>query len=238
MKLVKSLHQKKYRDQTGLFLVEGVKLVGEAIQYGAKLEMIAYACELDEIDYALPAQAIRISKKDLSRISMLKNPNRILAVCRQYAEQSITETEDWMVALNRVSDPGNLGTILRICDWFGVSQVLCDRETVELYNPKVVQASMGSIFRVKVNYLELEEYLSECDRIKVLADMEGDSVYDSEFPPQGILIMGSESHGPDEFIRKSADKILTIPKAGGGESLNVAVSTGIILSHLRRFSST
>lgn len=233
MKLVKSLHQKKYRDQHGLFMVEGVKLVGEAIHEGAKIEMIAHACEANELPYELPDHSYRVSQKDLERMSALKTPNRILAVCEMRPLQH-AKPAGWSLALDRISDPGNLGTILRICDWFGVNRVLCDPETVELYNPKVVQASMGSIFRVGVEYRSLIDFVSENPNLPVYgADMDGESLYRGDFPAEGILVMGSEAHGLQTEIRNRIDRLVSIPKVGGGESLNVAVSTGIILSHLR-----
>lgn len=238
MKLVKSLHQKKYRDQTGLFLVEGVKLVGEAIHSDAKLEMIVYACDPEELPYTLPDHAMRINPKELERLSVLKTPNRVLATCRKLTEKSSEGHSGWIVALDRVSDPGNLGTILRICDWFGVQEVICDLETVDVYNPKVVQSSMGSIFRVAVRYLDLEEFLRETDRSVYLADMDGKPFYEMNFSAPGIIVMGSESHGSRDSIREFVNEVVSIPKTGFGESLNVAVSTGIILSYLSRPSSS
>jgi len=232
--MVKSLQQKKYRDEHGLFLIEGVKPVNEAIHSVAKLEMIVYACAPDELPFQLPENSFRVTPKDLRRISSLKNPNRVLAVCRK--EIPVEEYHnDWVVVLDQVSDPGNLGTILRICDWMGIGQIVCDRDSVDLYNPKVVQASMGSIFRVKVTYEDLPEFLNESGVENILeADMEGTSVDEYDFPEKGILVMGSESHGLRAEVSALCTENVSIPQFGGGESLNVAVSTGILLSHLRQ----
>ncbi|HKK38862.1 MAG TPA: RNA methyltransferase [Cryomorphaceae bacterium] len=234
MKLVKSLQQKKYRDEHGLFLVEGVKLVNEAIHSQAKLEMIVYACEEDELPFTLPLNSYRVSPKELGRMSGLKTPNRVLAVCHK----DLPTKENfvgWIVALDQISDPGNLGTIIRICDWMGVDQIVCAQESVDVFNTKVVQASMGSIFRVEVIYESLEEYLEESNLETILeADMEGQSIYEYEPSVEGILVMGSESHGLRPEISAKCTGKISIPQFGGGESLNVAVSTGIILSHLRK----
>jgi len=234
MKLVKSLQQKKYRDEHGLFLVEGVKLVNEAIHSQAKLEMIVYACEEDELPFDMPLNSWRVSPKDLGRLSALKNPNRVLAVCRKdWPRKELLE--GWVVALDQISDPGNLGTIIRICDWMGVDQIVCATDSVDVFNPKVVQASMGSIFRVNVSYHHLEEYLEKSDSETILeADMKGDSVYSFQSPDKGVLVMGSESHGLRSEISAKCTGKISIPQFGGGESLNVAVSTGILLSHLKR----
>jgi len=234
MKLVKSIHQKKYRDQQGLFLVEGVKLVNEAIQSDAKLEMIAYAGEVDDLPFNLPYNSFRISEKDLGRISALKTPNKVLAVCKKKHIPEI-KTIGWSVVLDQISDPGNLGTIIRICDWMGVKQIICDNDSVDVYNPKVVQASMGSIFRVNVVYVDLVQFLSEStEKVILAADMNGESIYDFSTPDEGLLVMGSESHGLRKQILDKCSSKISIPKLGQGESLNVAVSTGIVLSHLMR----
>jgi len=229
---VKSLQQKKYRDEHGFFIVEGVKLVKEAIDSQAKLEMIVYACEELELPFFLPANSYRVSQKDLGRMSGLKNPNRVIAVCHKLDEPSLA-SEGWTVALDEVSDPGNLGTIIRICDWMGIRHIVCAENSVDVYNPKVVQASMGSLFRVDVNYLKLEEFLKRDDQgLLVEADMSGEPLSEVEWPERGVLVMGSESHGLRKEISELCQTKVSIPKRGGGESLNVAVSTGIILSHL------
>ncbi|MCH2213950.1 MAG: RNA methyltransferase [Flavobacteriales bacterium] len=234
MKLVKSLHQKKYRDQQGLFLVEGVKLVNEAIQSEAKLEMIVYAGEEEELPFTLRSESYKASAKDLGRVSALKTPNKVLAVCQKHMKSSPVDS-DWTVVLDQISDPGNLGTIIRICDWMGVKQIVCDNESVDVYNPKVVQASMGSIFRVNVSYHDLSIYLDQSPADVILAaDMDGDSIYKSESPQKGLLVMGSESHGLRPEVLEMCSGKIAIPKLGQGESLNVAVSTGILLSHLMR----
>jgi TrmH family RNA methyltransferase len=235
MKLVKSLHQKKYRDRTGLFLVEGIKLVGEALQSDAKVEMIAYSGESEQFPYRLPNSAFRVSEKDLRNLSALRTPNRILAVCHKPKVARVPEEAPWVVAFDGVADPGNFGTIIRICDWFGIEHLACSPHCVDVHNPKVVQASMGSIFRVKVHYLDLKQFLSE-GRPVFVADTKGESVYDTEFPDRGVLVMGSESHGPSSELVGSEHRVLAIPGIGRAESLNVAVSAGIILSHLRRSS--
>lgn len=236
-KLVKSLKQKKYRDLNGLFVVEGVKLVGEAIDAAnAKVEMVVYTGEISDFDYILPENAYYASPKELEIISGLQTPNRIMAVCRKMEEVNAIDFSGPVLALDGVSDPGNLGTIIRLCDWFGFSQIICDHRTVDVYNPKVVQASMGGIFRVSVRYTELPAFIENLPKEQGVfgADMDGISIYDADMGASPLIIMGSEAHGLSEAVSKLVPNKISIPRYGQGESLNVAISSGIIAAELRR----
>src|SRR5690554_1078023 len=234
IKTTRALHQIKYRDLTGTFLVEGVKMVGEALSTGAKIEMIAFSGDPAEFPYALPVDALTAIRADLERMSAMKTAPPILAICRQPTVGEAFRPTSTFFALDGVKDPGNLGTVLRICDWFGIESLLCSPDCVDVFNPKVVQASMGAIFRVKVTYGDLlpvaESFQGEFSLL--VADMDGESIHRLEWPDKSMVVFGSESHGPSPEIREKADIVFTIPGGGRGESLNVGVAAGITASHL------
>jgi len=235
-KLIKSLQQKKYRDLNGLFLVEGVKLTEEALRHNQGVEKVIYSGDKSNFHFSLPENAISVSPKELEILSGQKTPNRILAVCRKFSEEThITRLSPTLV-LDGVADPGNLGTIIRLCDWFGFSQLICSNESVDLYNPKVVQASMGSLFRVKVIHTDLQEFIGGLPEGKKIygADMHGTSIYDVDFEIHPVVVFGSESHGINDKLKALMSEKISIPQTGGGESLNVAVSAAIISSEIRR----
>lgn len=222
IKKIKSLHQKKFRKEYGLFLAEGEKIVGELIR--SDLEIV-------EMYATMEFQGAQvITNKELTRISSLKNPNKVLAVAR--IPGFVANPSGSAILLDGVNDPGNLGTIIRIADWYGIDQVICSPDCADCYNPKVVQATMGSLFRVKLVYTDLEAYLSNSDLDSYAAVMNGDLIQ-SPAPSNGFnLIMGSESHGIRQDLDQLADHRVTINRVGVAESLNVGVATGIILDRL------
>jgi len=232
IKFISSLGLKKYRDKHQMFIAEGPKVIGEFLSAGYQLHK-SYA-EGDDTLTGLPAQPVNTSQ--LKRISQLKNPNNCLAVFYK-PRSSPPKFSGLTLALDGLRDPGNLGTIIRLCDWFGVDELLCSEDTVDCYNPKVVQASMGSLARVNVNYLNLEETLDSIDLLVFTTDMEGESVYNAGLPKRAVLVMGNEGKGISPGIFKLADHRVTIPSFGGGqgaESLNVAMATAIMLNEFRR----
>ncbi|MEP5913894.1 MAG: RNA methyltransferase, partial [Flavobacteriaceae bacterium] len=172
---------------------------------------------------------------ELKQMSSLSNANGILGVFRIFDIAKIENT-DWMVALDVVRDPGNLGTIIRLCDWFGINQLVCSLDTVDCYNPKVLQATMGSIARVNIVYTDLEEFLTNADTPVYGAFMDGDVVYDKKLPKSGILVMGNEANGISAEINSKIKNRIAIPQFGSAttESLNVATATGILLNEIRR----
>ena len=177
-----------------------------------------------------------ISESDLKKITALASPNTCLAVFKIPTEKKIIES-GLILALDSIRDPGNLGTILRLCDWFGINQIICSKETVDIYNPKVVQATMGSIARVNVNYIDLEDFISKTKLPVFGTFMDGDSIYKTNLPQEGIIIMGNEANGISPELEKLAKNKLAIPRFGNlqkTESLNVATATAIILSEFRR----
>ena len=225
IKEIKALGQKKFRDERRLFVVEGEKLVAEALQSG--FDIVAHYRVED------------IGEDAMARISQLTHPSPALAVVRQPAQAPIDiQPDELVLALDGIRDPGNLGTILRIADWFGIRQILASEDTVELYNPKVVQATMGAIFRVKVSYVKLADYL-RCPAVEVYGTfLEGEDIYSAELTQGGIIVMGSEANGISPEVAATVTKKLYIPPfpkdAHTSESLNVAVATAITVSEFRR----
>lgn len=234
LKLVKSLHQKKYRNQHELFFVEGFKLVDELLRSGFTLEFLCATKENMEL-FSTVSPLYEITEGDLRKISALKNPNGVLAVFR-IAKNEFLKENSWMVALDTVQDPGNLGTIIRLCDWFGIQNLLCSLDTVDCYNPKVLQATMGSIARVCITYLDLKDFLSKTKLPVYGAFMQGESVYKQNFTSAGILVMGNEANGISKELEKLISQKITIPQFGKqtAESLNVAMAAGILLNEIRR----
>ena len=235
IKLIKSLAQKKFREQHNLFTVEGIKGITEFLNSDIKVHHIYTTKSIFEID---KSGETLISEADLKKISQLKSPNTVLGVF-EIPKTEVIDTSHLIVALDAVRDPGNLGTIIRLCDWFGVKDLVCSKTTVDCYNSKVVQASMGSLTRVNVSYVDLEAFLSESKNESFGTFLDGDSIYESALSKDGILILGNEANGISKSIETLIDKRLTIPRFGNlktTESLNVATATSICLSEFRRFS--
>lgn len=232
LKILRSLRQKKFRNEHGKFLVEGEKLVQEAIESDFEVEAVYHG--QNQILPKHGSFAVQeVSQKELSQISSMKNPPGIMALVR-IPDESFEISSDKILAVENINDPGNLGTILRIADWFGIEIVLCSEETVEEFNPKVIQSSMGSIFRTRLVRVDLNEKLEKLKRDGYSifgAEMSGQKLDRDTISQKAVLIMGSESHGISPEIQKLLDMSVTIEKRGGAESLNVAVATGIILSH-------
>ena len=234
IKLISSLHLKKNRIANQLFIAEGVKVIQELLKSNFILEHL-YCTEplFDEVP--LPLKSL-ISESELKKISALSTPNNCLAVFKIPASMPILD-KGLILALDDIRDPGNLGTILRLCDWFGISQVVCSEQTVDLYNPKVVQATMGSIARVNVSYIDLNVFLQKTTLPVFGTFMDGSNIYKETQPKEAIIVMGNEANGISESIEKIIKNRLTIPRFGDlqqTESLNVATATAIILSEFRR----
>lgn len=233
IKFIKSLHQKKYRTQHGLFVAEGVKLIGELLDSDISPKELYATDEYTDARTDVPIH--RISNSELVRMSSLKSPNKVLGVFYIPTPEPL-DFSGWILALDRVQDPGNLGTIIRLCDWFGIGHLLCSTDTADCYNPKVLQATMGSIARVNVVYGSVESVLRECGLPTYGASVEGQSVYDLDLPDSGILVMGNESSGISAGITNLLDFAVAIPSYSGSkaESLNVATATAVLLSEIRR----
>lgn len=232
VKLIQKLHQKKYRNELNLFIVEGKKSINEFLQAGYTPQLLIAT---EAFTTNVPQHLITpVSKDELCKVSTLQNPDEGLAVFEQPKHKGILQ-EGVIVALDNVQDPGNLGTIIRLCDWFGVETLLCNTQTVDCYNPKVVQASMGSLTRVAVHYLDLAAFLTTTTLPVYTMDLEGENLYTATFPKDCILILGNEANGITAEVRALSNEVITIPrfsKHQRTESLNVAMAGAIILSEV------
>jgi TrmH family RNA methyltransferase len=229
-KYLNSLKQKKYRNQHSSFIVEGEKMVNELVASDFEIEVI-YGVE-DLLSYP---SIVSITEKELASISLLKTPNKYFAVAKQKNFYS-TNFEGLTLVLDNIQDPGNLGTIIRIADWFGISTIVCSPTCVDLYNPKVVQATMGSLFRLNVIYTDLIPFLEDNkDKAIYGALLGGENVYEANIQKDNsILIMGNESKGVSKTLKPFINHKISIPQFGKAESLNVAVATAILCSEYRR----
>lgn len=234
LKLITSLQQKKFRMANGLFIAEGVKVIGELLSAGFALEYL-YTTE-PLFPEGKPEKRALVSNAELKKMSALSTANNCLAVFRIREERPIDES-GLVVALDDIRDPGNLGTIIRLCDWFGISQLVCSNGTADLYNPKVVQSTMGSMARVNVLYTELDEFLKNTKLPVFGTFMDGATLYDEKLPGAGIIVLGNEANGISAEVEKLCKHRIAIPRFGKlqkAESLNVATAAAIVLSEFRR----
>ena len=234
LKLITSLSQKKYRQKHNLFIAEGVKVLNELLN--SPLEIETLFCTDDFEANISEKKIVRISETELKKVSTLKSPNKALGIFK-IPKEKVLQNSGLTVALDAINDPGNLGTIIRLCDWFGVTQLVCSKDTVDCYNQKVVQASMGSLTRVSIYYTDLENYITKSNLDTFIADMDGENVYKTKLPKEGILIMGNEANGVSEEIKSLLQHKISIPRFGETqetESLNVATATAILLSEFKR----
>ncbi len=241
IKLVKSLQLKKYRDETGLFVAEGEKCV-EELRKGFELVHLFINGEADK------REAIHVSQTQLEQMSGLRTPQGVIGVFKKsehsdYSEYS--ENSDLLLVLDGIQDPGNLGTIIRTCDWFGVRTILCSPDTADCYNPKVVQATMGALARVQVHYLDLPTFLKSTTIPVYGTLLDGRDMYEelrsegvNELKSKAIIVMGNEGNGISQAVRPFITHPLRIPSypkdAETSESLNVAIATAIVLAEFRR----
>ncbi len=214
IKFIKSLSQKKFRIKNRLFLIEGKKGIFELLNSRLKLHSL-YTTE--DIFNASEEKTHLISEADLKKISNLHTPQTALAVFHM-PEGAQPEVKGLQVVLDEVQDPGNLGTIIRLCDWFGVEDLICSNGTVDCYNPKVVQATMGSIARVKVHYLDIAEYLAEANKKTPVYGtfLEGKNVYSESLSAEGIIVLGNEANGISAEVEELVSKKLLIPQVWSG----------------------
>lgn len=236
-KFIKSLQLKKYRKQEQCFLVEGAKSVLEVLNSDFKVkQLIATGHFLkNKLPVQVGMEVIETSAQQLTTLGTLKSNDAAIAVVGiKPQQQPIILSGEWVIALDDVNDPGNLGTILRLADWYGITNIIASEQTADFYNPKVIAASKGSFCRVNIFYTQLLEYLPLCKLPMYGAVMEGESVHTTKFDKGGILIMGNEANGISKEIFNVLNKKITIPRHGGAESLNVAMATAIICDNIRR----
>lgn len=237
IKYIQTLGQKKFREEEKCFIAEGPKLVAELLQSDNTIitEVFALPEWIAEHEKLLGKVSCHaITAIELEKISQLITPNKVLAIVQQWDnKESITAKGKIVLALDDIRDPGNLGTIIRIADWFGISQIICSEESADVYNPKVVQSTMGSIGRVVVQYTDLAAWLATQDSKAIYATaLAGKDITTMNKIKEGIIIIGNESKGISPAIMQLAGVKITIPQKGKAESLNAAVAAGIILSHL------
>ena len=236
IKIIKSLKLKKNRIKHNLFVAEGDKTILELITAGFNINSLY---SINRQIEGVKNSVIQLSKPELNKISNLSNPKNSLGVFEIPKPKKINYNK-LIIGLDNISDPGNLGTIIRLCDWFGIEDLICSFDTVDCYNPKVIQASMGSISRVNITYLDLQKTL-ENNSLKTYGTyMQGDSIFEIDEIKNGVILFGNEANGINPNLSKFVDKRLSIPRFGKlkkTESLNVANALSIVLSENSRKST-
>jgi TrmH family RNA methyltransferase len=236
---LKSLQQKKFRREQGFFLVEGHKSIAEFVDSPYRVEAVYHTPAFDSkvLKLSQKINSSEISVTDLEKISTLKTPQDVIAKIEIPEWPALTQNElngRFSLVLDGIQDPGNMGTIIRIADWFGIQHIICSEDTVEAYNPKVVQASMGSLARMKVHYVDLTVILPKIKLPIFGALLNGENIYATDFGSEGIIVMGNEGNGIRPEIEKSVTRAITIPRIGKAESLNVAIATALFCSEISR----
>lgn len=235
IKFIRSLHQKKFRDKHQQFLIEGPKMLKEAMQHAPDALFSVFGIEEKYPELPENCEYHQINSKELSQISVLQHPQEMVAVCNFLSFSP--EPSNLVLALDTLQNPGNLGTILRLAAWYGVTNVIATKETVDVYNPKVVQASMGAVFHVKIEYVDLRETLEKMKLPVYGAVMNGKNIYQEKIKEKAVLLIGNEGNGIQNQLMSMVDYPITIPKFGKGESLNAAMATAILLSEFTRIGS-
>lgn len=245
IKYIRSLELKKVRKEDKVFIAEGTKLVNELLQVFECETLVATKSWYQSHPSAKAIEMIVATDEELSKASLLKTPQQVLAVFKQpeYKIDSSIINSQLCIALDNIQDPGNLGTIIRIADWFGIENIFCSIDTVDVYNPKVVQATMGAIGRVKVQYTSLTDLISEHgNNVSIYGTfLDGENIYSHELDNHGLIVMGNEGNGVSDEVRALVNKKLYIPNyptsRDTSESLNVAIATAIVCAEFRRQAS-
>jgi TrmH family RNA methyltransferase len=233
LKYIQSLSDKKVRLETGCFIAEGVKLVGEMIAAGYPLKAVYALDSWESPDATL--EVTRIEAFELEKMSMLQTPNQVLAVAMMpQKKETLDLAGPLTIVLDGIQDPGNMGTIIRTADWFGITQIVASEDTVDVFNPKVIGATMGSFMRVSVTYKNLADWMPTVKLPVYGALLEGENVFTIKTPQKGLLVIGSEGKGIRENILDFITHPVTIPKTGEAESLNAGIAAGIIVAQLTR----
>lgn len=236
---IKSLSQKKIRKDNSLFIVEGLKSLAEFIHSDYTVDTILYTekvvPKLGKLSQNI--KLLQITPSELDKISLLSTPQDVLALIKIPAHEELSSESlknSFTIVLDGVQDPGNLGTIIRTADWFGIKHIICSEDTVDVYNPKVVQATMGSLARVQVHYSPIEQFLRETTLPIYGTVLEGPSLYKTNFGEEGVIILGNEGNGIRAGLIDLIQFPVTIPRFGGAESLNVAISAAIFCAEIKR----
>lgn len=244
IKRISSYKELKYRNQDKVFVVEGVKVVNELLNSCFEIETICALRQwLDDNSKSIINKTnniIEVSGDELKKISSFSTPNQVLAVVKTPSPKEVVFKDKLVIALDQINDPGNLGTIIRIAHWFGIEDIICSENTVDQFNPKTIQSTMGSLFRVNVSYHNLKSYLQNLPKdypIYGAVVENGENIYEKQVQKQGIIIIGSESHGISDEIIPLINNPITIPNFSinqRAESLNASIATGIIVSEFKR----
>ena len=235
IKHITALRTKKYRTEHAQFIVEGKKSTVELLKSNYEVLHVYYQKEHELLLAEWPLNnKTAVSDIEMGKMSTQKSPEGVLAIGKIPAETPFSWQEEQYIALDKIRDPGNLGTMIRLADWFGIKTLLCSTDCVELYNPKVIQASMGSLFNTQVAYVELQDQLPKTKLPKLAASLTGDSVYAKSPLNAGVLIIGNEANGISDEVLLLCEEQISIPAKGKAESLNAAMACGILCSHLFR----
>jgi TrmH family RNA methyltransferase len=244
IKRISSYKESKYRNQDKVFVVEGVKVVNELLNSCFEIETICALRQwLDDNSKSIINKTnniIEVSGDELKKISSFSTPNQVLAVVKTPSPKEVVFKDKLVIALDQINDPGNLGTIIRIAHWFGIEDIICSENTVDQFNPKTIQSTMGSLFRVNVSYHNLKSYLQNLPKdypIYGAVVENGENIYEKQVQKHGIIIIGSESHGISNEILPLINNSITIPNFSinqKAESLNASIATGIIVSEFKR----
>ncbi len=237
VKYIQSLGQKKSRDEENVFIAEGPKIVKELLEANIAEVKEVFALKewvMNNGKLLTKSDVVEITEIELERISQLTTPNNVLAIVKKFdINENISTKNKVTLVLDTIQDPGNLGSIIRTADWFAVDQIVCSKDCADVYNPKVVQSTMGSIARVKIFYTDLEKWMAEQKDIRIYATvLEGQDISTVKKINEGIIIIGNESKGISDELLKLANIKITIPKKGKAESLNAAVAVGVVLGNL------
>jgi TrmH family RNA methyltransferase len=239
--LLKSLQHKKERTGQGLFLVEGYKSIADFIHSPYQIEAIYHTASFDPkvLKLSQKINLYNISVTELEKISSLKTPQNVIALVKM-AVPPLPGREElsdkFSLVLDGIQDPGNLGTIIRTADWFGVKYIICSSDTVDIYNPKVVQASMGSLSRVNVSYTNITAWLPQTGMQIFGAMLNGENIYETDFGTGGLIVLGTEGNGLRQGVTGLISKAITVPRTGHAESLNVAIAAALFCSEISRKS--
>ncbi len=228
IKLINALKIKKYRTKYSQFIAEGDKIIKELIDKGMEVVHI-YSTHPEEFNVK---EIKKVSEADLKKVTALQHPNHSLAVFSIPTATFNIDDKEWIVVLDDIQDPGNMGTIIRTCDWFGVKKIICSEGCVDAYNPKVVQASMASIASVQIQEINLEEILMDSKLPIYGAVLNGSDYRQQSFKQKGFILIGNEGHGIRQSLQEKINYPITIPKKGSAESLNAAIATALILDKL------
>ncbi len=242
IKRLSSFQSKKFRKEFGVFIAEGSRLIDELLNSNLEIKEIYYTSEWKYTNFNSKIYSELISNDEMKKISALTTPSQVFAVIGipEYYIGDIDFANELVLALDTIQDPGNLGTIVRLADWFGINSIICSHETVDIFSPKVVQSTMGAITRVKVVYCDLKEELTKIkSKVPIYGTfMEGSNIYETELNPKGVVVMGNEGNGISPEIEKLVSQKIHIPSFANDrtnvESLNVAMATAIVCSEFRK----